>query len=77
MLKKAWAIGFGIVGVALVSGLFDWLTVKVAQILAGIDIRQFEHPGYDAFVRQELIIGAIFIAAGVLLWYLPASRVER
>ena len=76
-MKKVCAIVLGLVGLLLVSGLFERLTVVAAQKMAGVDIRQYEHPTYDAFANQEPTVGAIFIVGGVLLWYLPNRRSSR
>lgn len=72
--KNRWSLLLRIFGFGMMFGIFDQLFILLVRLTNHIDIRQYEHLHYDAYVANEPIVGAILLVGGLILRYMPAER---
>ncbi len=72
--KNRWSLLLRIFGFGMMFGIFDQLFILLVRLTKHIDIRQYEHLHYDAYVANEPIVGAILLVGGLILRYMPAER---
>lgn len=69
--KRIWSAILIVMGFGLVTGLFNRMFAWLVLVTDHIDINQYYHPHYDAFIDREPVIGAIFLVGGLILRYMP------
>ena len=75
--KNRWSILLRVFGFGMMFGIFDQLFPFLVRIMDHIDIRQYEHAHFDAYVANEPIVGAILLVGGLILRYMPGARENR
>ena len=71
--KQRWSLLLRIFGFGMMFGIFDQLFVVLVRVTEHIDIRQYEHPHFDAYTANEPIVGAILLVGGLILRYMPGQ----
>lgn len=71
--KQRWSLLLRIFGFGMMFGIFDQLFVWLVRVGQHIDIRQYEHPHFDAYTANEPIVGAILLVGGLILRYMPGE----
>ena len=42
-----------------------------------IELRDYSHPAYDAFMAQTPVIGIVMLVGGLILWYLEGRPAQQ
>lgn len=75
--QRLWAMLLLILGVFITVGLPQLLTERIVRSMMHIELKDYSHPAYDAFMAQTPVIGVVMIVGGLILWYLEGRPAQQ
>ena len=75
--QRIWAMLLLILGAFITLGFPQLLTERIVRSMVHIELKDYYHPAYDAFMAQAPIIGIVMIVGGLILWYLEGRPAKQ